>query len=58
MLKHFIPKNINIFNSFVFHQIGKTFTLYTSHIQNVGISYSFLRKICMFHIFYIVLFTI
>ena len=58
VLQHVISQNIHVFHMFIFHQIGKSFLLYTCHIQNIGIGNGFCIECSMLVVNNVMLFTI
>ena len=45
VLEHLVVKDVHVFYLFVFHQVGKTFFLHTSHVQYIGAVDGFWGKI-------------
>ena len=50
--EHVVLEDEHILDALIFHQVSEPLTLYTCHIQDVGIGYGLLVKTGVFHKFY------
>ena len=55
MFQHLVAQDVDILHPLVLHEVGEAFTLHTGHVEDVGISNDFFRKVRMFHVLDVVL---
>ena len=55
MFQHLVAQDVDILHPLVLHKVGEALALHTGHVEDVGISNDFFRKVRMFHVLDVVL---
>ena len=55
MFQHLVAQDVDILHPLVLHKVGEALALHTGHVEDIGISDDFFRKVRMFHVLDVVL---